>query len=213
MSKLFALPSPKNTNRERLFSDAAWLAPRGPAYDNVNGLGGPASSSQPEASKADQVAGHIVGTLSQDELEELGRAVCKARDAKYGAAQDDAILDPYATTAKPASAIKREKNSGGAMDSKRRKAMAADAKWTSALTGAFARPGSKTYDRIERRKIAADAAVKKSLIERYPDIARIGIEAPQVDPSAGPHSMATDGRLNRSLEERYPQLKKIGFAY
>ena len=33
MTKLYALPSPKNTNVEHLYSDAAWLAPRGPAYD------------------------------------------------------------------------------------------------------------------------------------------------------------------------------------
>jgi hypothetical protein len=196
------MPSPSGHNRENLYAPAAWF-PRNPkgAYDSKNGLG---YDAQPEPSPAAKVAKILVDSLSQDELNELGHEVVKARDAS---------LDPYATKAVPASEIKRERNSGGsAMDSRRRARIAQDAKFASVMKQAFARPGSKTYDRIERRKIAADAAVKNSLTERYPDIARIGIEAPQVDPKAGPHSMANDGRLVRSLEERYPDLKKIGFA-
>lgn len=204
------MPSPLKTNRENLFINA----PSSAAYDNVNGLGGPASSSQPAASKADRVARMIVDTLSQDELAELSNAVLKARDTKYGTAQDEeASLNPYATRAVPASEVKRERNSGGsAMDAKRRRQIAHDSKFASVMKSAFARPGSATYDARQRRQLAADEAVKMSLEARYPDIARIGIEAPQVDPKAGPHNMATDARLVRSLEERYPDLKKIGFA-
>jgi hypothetical protein len=108
---------------------------------------------------------------------------------------------------------KRDLNAGGsAMDSRRRARIAQDKKFASVLKSAFARPGTKTYDRLERRKLAADAAVTKSLEARYPDLAKIGVEAAFTDPKAGPHSMANDGRLVRSLEERYPDLKKIGFA-
>src|ERR1700722_14372177 len=162
MAKIYALPSPKNTNRERLYSDAAWLAPRGAAYDSANGL-------QPEPSPAAKVAKILVDCLSQDELNELGSEVVKARDAS---------LDPYDTRAVHASEIKRERNSGGsAMDSRRRPRIAQDAKIASVMKQAFARPGSATYDARERRKIAADAAVAKSLAERFPGIGRIEVHA------------------------------------
>ena len=194
------MPSPSGHNRENLYAPAAWF-PRNPkgAYDSRSGL-----DAQPEPSPAAKVARIFVDCLSQDELNELGREVVKAHNAS---------LDPYATKADPDSQIKRERNSGGsAMDGRRRRQIAQDSRWASALKGAFARPGSKTYDRIERRKIAADAATTRSIEARYPDLAKIGIEPPFADPKAGPHRLATDGKINASLEERYPDLKKIGFA-
>src|ERR1700722_12263128 len=103
--KLIPMPSPNGTNYERLFINAS----RGAAYDAKRGLG---YDAQPEPSPAAKVAKILVDCLSQDELNELGREVVKARDAS---------LDPYATRAVPASEIKRERNSGGsAMDRRRR---------------------------------------------------------------------------------------------
>jgi hypothetical protein len=188
------LPSPTGRNAERLFSDAAWLAPRGPAYDSANGL-------QPEPSPAAKVAKILVDSLSQDELNELGHEVVKARDAS---------LDPYATRAVPASEVKRERNSGGsAMDARRRARIAQDAKFASAMKGAFA-PGA-TARSIER-KHAFDRALGSTIEQR------LGIKLPDVaplerNPDALPHSLASDAKINASLEERFPQLKKIGFAY
>jgi hypothetical protein len=198
MTNSIPMPSPRGTNHERLFISAH----RGPAYDARGGLLG--YDAQPEPSPAAKVAKILVDCLSQDELNDLGREVVKARDAS---------LDPYATNAVPASQIKRERNSGGsAMDSKRRRQIAMDVKWASALKGAFARPGTPTYDQRERRKLAADAATMKSLEVRFPDIAKIVVHAEEVDRHARPHRLATDGKINASLEERYPDLKKIGFA-
>jgi hypothetical protein len=205
------LPSPTGRNAERLFIDAPWFNrnPRA-AYDSARGL------EQPESSKAARVARMITDCLSRDELADLGREVVTARDAKYGSAKDEEPShDPNATRAGVNATLerKRDLNAGGsAMDSRRRARIAQDKKFASVLKSAFARPGTKTYDRLERRKLAADAAVTKSLEARYPDLAKIGVEAAFTDPKAGPHSMANDGRLVRSLEERYPDLKKIGFA-
>src|ERR1700727_2469662 len=195
--KPIPMPSPNGTNFERLFISA----PRGAAYDAKRGLG---YDAQPEPSPAAKVAKILVDCLSQDELNELGHEVLKARNAS---------LDPYATRAVPASEIKRERNSGGsAMDSRRRARIAQDARWTSALTGAFARPGSAAFDARQRRELASNAAVRKSLIERFPDIARIEVHAEEVDQHSRPHSMAIDSRRVASLAERYPGFGSIGFA-
>jgi hypothetical protein len=213
MPMITPLSSPRGTNRERLYIDAAWLGHSGIAYDSKFGL---ARDEQPESSKASQIAQQLVGMLSQDELTELGNEVVKARNCKYGAAKDeDPSLNPYAS-AKSANFTGEQKkrlNAGGsAMDSARRRRIAMDAKWASALKQVFARPGSATYDQRERRKMASDAATMKSFAERFPDAAKIVVQPETVDRNAGPHSMANDGRLVRSLEERYPDLKKIGFA-
>ena len=124
------------------------------------------------------------------------------------------VAHPYAS-AKSANFTgehKKRLNAGGsAMDAKRRRRIAMDAKWASAMKQVFARPGSATYDQRERQD-GSDAATMKSLAERFPDAAKIVVHAQTVDRNAGPHSMANDGRLVRSLEERYPDLKKIGFA-
>jgi hypothetical protein len=194
---LVPMPSPSGHNRENLYAPAAWF-PRNPkgAYDSKNGLG---YDAQPEPSPAAKVAKILVDSLSQDELNELGHEVVKARDAS---------LDPYATKAVPASEIKRERNSGGsAMDSRRRARIAQDAKWASAMKGAFARPGSATYDARERRQLAADAAVKKSLAERYPGISRIEVHAEEKDRNAGPHRLATDSSINARLDALYGPVK------
>jgi hypothetical protein len=212
MTPIIPMPSPRGTNHERLFMSPL----RGAAYDARRGILG--YDTQPTRSKACQVADRLVSLLSQDELSELGREVIKARDCKYGAAQDQeatATLDPDATRFGPNGTVQRKAqlNAGGsAMDSARRRRIAQDARWTSALTQAFARPGSPVYDARERRKLAADEATAKSLSERYPGFGAIGVQAAERDSNAGPHSMANDGRLVRSLEERYPDLKKIGFA-
>jgi hypothetical protein len=207
---LVPMPSPSGRNRENLYAPAAWF-PRNPtaAYDSRRGL-----DAQPESSKADQVAKRLVDTLSQDELAALGNAVCRARDAKYGggARDEEASLDPNATRQGVNGTLKQKANLNGAQDANRRR-IAQDARWTSALTGAFARPGSKTYDQRERKKMAADAAVKKSLFERFPDIARIGVQPLETDPHARPHSMAIDSRRVASLEERYPGISRIGLSY
>ena len=195
--KLIPMPSPNGTNYERLFINAT----RGAAYDAKRGLG---YDAQPEPSPAAKVAKILVDCLSQDELNELGHEVVKARDAS---------LDPYATRAVPASEIKRERNSGGsAMDSRRPARIAQDARFGSALKSAFARPGSAAFDARERRKLAADTAVKKSLFERFPDVGRIVVHAEEVDRHARPHSMAIDSQRVASLAERYPGFGSIGFA-
>jgi len=205
MTNVIPMPSPHGTNHERLFMSPL----RGAAYDARGGLLG--YDAQP--SKACQVADRLVNMLSQDELSELGREVIKARDAKRGASDEEASLDPNKTAAGVNWTLQRKKQlNAGAMDAKRHRQIAQDAHFGSVLKAAFARPGSGTYDARERRKIAADAATMKSLEARFPDIAKIGIEAPLTDPKARLHSLATDGRLVRSLEERYPDLKKIGFA-
>ena len=232
MPLITPLPSPTGSNRELLYvikggqrssPTAAYDSLRSSAYDDIDtvdqicawvgeNLGvedqnrlvqrlaaQPAPFAQDD-NPAAKVARILVNSLSQDELNELGREVVKARDA---------VLDPYSTRAVPARERKRQLNAGSAMDAKRRRIAQDAARWTSALTGAFARPGSKTYDQRERRKIAADAATFKSLSERYPDIARLVIEAPQVDPKAGPHRLATDGKINASLDARFG---KVVFA-
>lgn len=205
---IIPMPSPRGTNHERLFISAH----RGPAYDARGGILG--YDAQPMPSKACQVADRLVSLLSQDELSELGREVIKARDGKMGAAQDEEAapsFDPNDERFGPNGTLqrKRQLNAGGsAMDAKRRRRrIAQDARWTSALTQAFARPGSATYDARARRKIAADAAIMKSLEARFPDIAKIGIEARCTDPKAGPHRLATDGRINARLDALYGPVK------
>jgi hypothetical protein len=204
------MPSPLGTNHERLFIST----PRGPAYDSRHGRLG--YDAQPPASKACQLADQLVSLLSQDELSELGREVIKARDCKYGSAQDEEAppsFDPNATKFGPNGTLVRKKalNAGGsAMDSARRRQIAMDAKWASALKGAFAKGPVADYHRAKR--MAADTAAVKSLADRYPGFGAIGVQAEEVDRKAGPHSLATDGRRVASLEERYPDLKKIGFA-
>ena len=214
MTNDIAMPSPNNTNYERLF-----VRPfRGAAYDSRRGLG---YDAQPmPSSKADRVADWLTSNLTNDEQCALAQSMVKARAARgmSGAAQDEEAapsFDPNATRAGVNGTFEQKKrlNAGGsAMDAKRRRQIAQDAHFISVLKNAFARPGSATYDARERRKIAADAATMKSLEARFPDIAKIGIAAPLTDLKARLHSMATDGRLVRSLEERYPDLKKIGFA-
>ncbi len=194
MTNSIPMPSPRGTNHERLFISAH----RGPAYDAHGGILG--YDAQPEPSPAAKVAKILVDCLSQDELNELGREVVKARDAS---------LDPYATKAVPASQIKRERNSGGsAMDGRlRRRQIAQDSRWASALKGAFARPGTAIYDARERRKIAADAATTRSIEARYPGFGKIGVQAPEVDPKSGPHRLATDGAINARLDALYGPVK------
>jgi len=146
--KLIPMPSPNGTNYERLFINAS----RGAAYDAKRGLG---YDAQPEPSPAAKVAKILVDCLSQDELNELGREVVKARDAS---------LDPYATRAVPASEIKRERNSGGsAMDGRRRARIAQDGKFASVLRAAF-KPGA-TAKALER-KHAMDAAITGTIEQR-----------------------------------------------
>jgi hypothetical protein len=208
MPMITPLSSPRGTNRERLYIDAAWLGHSGIAYDSKFGL---ARDEQPEPSKASQIAQQLVGMLSQDELTELGSEVAKARDVKYGAAKDeDPSLNPYAS-AKSANFTGEQKkrlNAGGsAMDAKRRHRIAQDAKFASAMKAAFARPGSSAYDSRERRKIAADSATMKSLAERFPDVAKIVVHAPTVDPKAGPHSLANDSTINARLDAMYGPVK------
>ena len=73
-SDLVAAPSPRGTNRAGMFVPRAWF-PRGVAYDARRGLGYDAPM---QPSKAAQVARMLTDILSQDELAELGHAVCSA---------------------------------------------------------------------------------------------------------------------------------------
>jgi hypothetical protein len=198
------MPSPRGTNYERLYISAH----RGPAYDSRRGLG---YDAQP--SNACQVADRLVNMLSQDELADLGREVIKARDAKRGASDEeaDASLDPNKTAAGVNWTLQRKKQLNGAQDARRRR-VAQDAKFASVLKQAFARPGSATYDARERRKLAADASVTKSLADRYPGFGAIVVHAEEVDRHARPHSLAIDERRVASLAERYPGFGSIGFA-
>jgi hypothetical protein len=208
MPAISPLPSPRGTNHEQLYSDAAWLGRSGIAYDSKFGL---ARDEQPEPSKASQIAQQLVGMLSQDELAELGNEVVKARDCKYGAAKDEEpSLNPYAS-AKSANFTGEQKkrlNAGGsAMDSKRRRQIAMDAKFVSVMKQVFARPGSATYDARERRKLAADAVTISSLAERFPDVAKIVVHAETADRNAGPHRLATDSSINSRLDALYGPVK------
>ena len=161
----------------------------------------PAQEDEPSLNPAAKVAKILVDCLSQDELNELGREVVKARDAS---------LDPYATRAVPASQIKLERNGGGgsAMDAKRRKQVAQDANCARVMKGAF-RPGV-TAKALER-KHAMDAAVTSTIEQR------LGIRLPEID-TYGARDDARVGTSNRvsseaSLFERYPMLARVGFAY
>jgi hypothetical protein len=184
MTKRYALSSPKNTNIERLYSDAAWLAPRGPAYDAVGGL------EQSEPSHAAKVARMITDCLSRDELADLGREVVKARDAKYGAAQDEEpSLDPNASRSNVPAQAARLRAGASAVDSRRRKQVAMDSKFASVLKAAF-RPG--TQARALEGKHAMDTAIALEM--------RLGIKLPEID-TFGDRDNARTGTSNRKSSE------------
>jgi hypothetical protein len=206
-SDLVAAPSPRGTNRAGMFVPRAWF-PRGVAYDARRGLGYDAPM---QPSKAAQVARMLTDILSQDELAELGHAVCSARDAKYGAGADEEAapsLDPNATRqGVNGTAVRKEQLTQDA----RRRRVAQDARFGAVLKDAFARPGSAAFDARERRKIAADAPVNKRLSDRFPGFERIGVCPMESDPRDRP-AIATDSARLKSLAERYPGFGAIGFA-
>ena len=214
MTKLYALPSPKNTNVERLYSDAAWLAPRGPAYDARHGFRRPAGQLGYDADidPVEKIAAWVIANLDDAAQSRLIERLA-ARPAPF--AQDDeaaASLDPNATRAGVNQTLERKRQLNGAQDAKRRRSTQDNARWTSALTGAFARPGSARYDQLERRKLAADAAVKELLFKRFPDISKVGVQPLETDPHARPHALGIDSRIEASLFARYPDLARIKFA-
>jgi hypothetical protein len=206
MAYIIPMPSPRGTNHERLY-----ISPlRGAAYDARSGLLGYDKRAARDAAQ-DPVAvlqKWVVENLDDDAQNRLIEALASKPSRP---AQDDeaaASLDPNASRSNVPAQAARLRAGTSAMDSKRRKAMATDAKWASAMMGAVARPGSKAYDAREPRRIGSDAAVTRSLEARYPDIARIGIEAEERDRNSRPHSLATDA-VNASLDARFG---KVVFA-
>ena len=126
------------------------------------------------------------------------------------AADEEASLDPYDTRARVNQTLERKRQLNGAQDARRQ--IAADARFGSVLKSAFARPGSARYDQLERRKLAADAAVKELLFKRFPDISKVGVQPLETDPHARPHALAIDSRIEASLFARFPDLARIKFA-
>ena len=188
--------------------------PIGPAYDAKPGLRRPARRLGYDADidPVEKIAAWVIANLDDAAQARLIERLA-ARPAPF--AQDDeaaASLDPNATRAGVNQTLERKRQLNGAQDAKRRRITQDNARWTSALTGAFARPGSSAFDARQQREMAADAATKASLFARFPDLSRVGVQPLETDPHARPHALAIDSRIEASLFARYPDLARIKFA-
>lgn len=117
----YALPSPRGTNVERLYSDAAWLAPRGGAYDAKGGLRRatlgydrqPRRAMDTAEDPVHRIYAWVVANLDQDAQGRLMELLA----AKPAAQDDEPDVDPYDTRAKlPENAYGKTPKPG--MDSK-----------------------------------------------------------------------------------------------
>jgi hypothetical protein len=197
MGMISPMPSPRGTNREQLYilrGGARRSSPKG-AYD---AKGGPRLAYD-EVDSVKQLHAWIVENLDDAAQARLVQALA---DTRRGAQDEEAApsLNPNAT-----------RHGVNATQQRKAALTAQDARFGAVLKKAFARPGSAAFDARQRRKLAADSAIIKSLAERYPGFGKIDVAALFTDPMAR-RVVATDAAQLKSIEERYPDIAKIGFA-
>jgi hypothetical protein len=209
MPTISALPFPPETNVEKLYILRGGARRSNPkaAYDSKGRHPGLAYD---ETDRVGELFAWVCKNLTDDEKADLFDRLGNSPAPQAADEEAEASLDPYKTAAGVSwtSQRKRQLNAGGgrAMDSKRHR-IAMDAKWVSALKGAFARPGSATYDQRERIRLAHDAKTMSSLAERFPDVVKIGVQAEERDRTAGPHRLAIDSSINARLDAVYGPVK------
>jgi hypothetical protein len=203
MTLITPLPSPRGTNRERLYiiKGGARRSGQEAAYDERGGL--LRSGNYDDVDPVQQIADWVTANLDDEAQARLIERLA----ARPAPAQDDEpSLDPYATRQGVNRTLERKRQLNGAQDAKRRR-IAQDTKFASVLKASF-KPGTQAKA-LEGRH-AMDAAIA-SIVEQ-----RLKIKLPAID-AYGVREDARVGTSNRAttdadLFKRYPSLARIGFA-